>query len=214
MVQLSPHTIQFPNPLLAPNDMPAAVGGDLSVARLMAAYQLSYFPWFSEGEPILWWSLNPRFVLPLNEVHVSRSLKRALRKDQFEFRFNTAFDVVIDTCAQIPRSENNGTWITSSMLSAYKQLHRTGHAVSLECWQNDVLVGGLYGVLVGRVFCGESMFTLVPNAGKAALVWGLAYLAQQGYALMDCQMETPHMAAFGGRMMARADLLPYLAIDL
>ena len=210
MVRLSPHAIQFPNPLLAPNDMPAAVGGDLSVARLMAAYQLSYFPWFSEGEPILWWSLNPRFVLPLNEVHVSRSLKRALRKDQFEFRFNTAFDVVIDTCAHIPRGENNGTWITSSMLSAYKQLHRAGHAVSLECWQNDVLVGGLYGVLVGRVFCGESMFTLVPNAGKAALVWGLAYLAQQGYALMDCQMETPHMAAFGGRMIARADLLPYL----
>jgi leucyl/phenylalanyl-tRNA--protein transferase len=210
MMLLLPHSLAFPNPLEAPDDMPAAVGGDLSVARLMAAYQLSYFPWFSEGQPILWWSLNPRFVLPLNEVHVSRSLGRAMRKSHFEFRFNTAFEAVIDTCAHIPRVENNGTWITSSMLSAYKQLHRAGHAVSLECWQNDVLVGGLYGVLVGRVFCGESMFTLVPNAGKAALVWGLAHLAQQGYELMDCQMETPHMAAFGGRMMAREDLLSYL----
>lgn len=210
MVRLSPHAIQFPNPLEAPDDTPAAIGGDLSVARLMAAYSLSYFPWFSEGQPILWWSLNPRFVLPLNDVHVSRSLKRALRKNGFEFRYNTAFDTVINTCATIPRVGEQGTWITKRMQVAYINLHRAGHAVSLECWANNVLVGGLYGVLVGRVFCGESMFTLVPNAGKAALVWGLAYLAEQGHELMDCQMETAHMAAFGGRMIAREDLLPYL----
>lgn len=210
MVLLLPHSLAFPNPLEAPDDAPAAVGGDLLVPRLMAAYRLTYFPWFSEGEPILWWSLNPRFVLPLNEVHIARSLQRVLRKGSFEFRFNTVFDTVIDTCANIPRGDGNGTWITASMLSAYKNLHQAGHAVSLECWQNEVLVGGLYGVLCGRVFCGESMFTLVPNAGKVALVLGLECLAQRGFVLMDCQMETPHMAAFGGRMMARADLLPLL----
>lgn len=210
MVLLLPDSLDFPNPLEAPDDAPAAVGGDLSVARLMAAYRLTYFPWFSADEPILWWSLNPRFVLPINELHIGRSLQKVIRRGLFEFRFNTAFDTVIEICASVPRGEDNGTWITDSMLTAYKKLHRAGQAVSLECWQNNTLVGGVYGVLCGRVFCGESMFTLVPNASKVALVLGLQYLAQQGFVLMDSQMESDHIAALGGRFVERAVLLPLL----
>jgi len=210
MVFLLPDSLVFPNPMEAPDDAPAAVGGDLSVARLMAAYRLTYFPWFSADEPILWWSLNPRFVLPINELHIGRSLQKVIRRGLFEFQFNTAFDTVIDACASIPRGEDNGTWITDSMLEAYKKLHRAGHAVSLECWQNKALVGGVYGVICGQVFCGESMFTLVPNASKVALVLGLQYLAQQGFMMMDCQMESDHIAALGGRHVERAVLLPLL----
>lgn len=182
-----------------------AVGGDLSVERLIAAYSSGIFPWFSHGDPILWWSPDPRFVLDPSQIHVGRSLRRTLERGRFRFTFDHAFAEVIAACSIAPRGGQRGTWITPAMQRAYIALHRVGHAHSIEVWQEGALAGGLYGVAIGRMFFGESMFARVGDASKAAFVVLCRHLAAWGFPLVDCQMETAHLARFGARMIPRAE---------
>jgi len=192
--------------LTEPNGL-IAIGGDLSAARLLKAYQQGIFPWFSEGEPVMWWSPNPRMVLFPNELKVSSSLKKTLRKQPFKLRFNTSFREVISACSSTPRLDKNnhsaGTWISNEMINAYCELNRLGYAICMESWLNNQLVGGCYGIKIGRMFYGESMFHHVTDASKVAFVHLVSYLQTQGVGLIDCQMKTPLLASFGGREIER-----------
>lgn len=190
--------------LAEPNGL-LAVGGDLSPERLLAAYRRGVFPWFSAGEPILWWSPDPRAVLYPHAVHVSRSLRKVLRQGRFTITRDTAFDAVARACAG-PRAGQRGTWITPEMRNAYGRLHRFGLAHSLEVWRNGALVGGLYGVALGGVFFGESMFSHATDASKAALVT----LAGMGFRLIDCQVPSAHLARMGAVEIPRARFLHHL----
>ena len=189
--------------LAEPNGLLAA-GADLSLPRLLEAYRNGIFPWFTHDQPILWWSPDPRMVLFPAEVKVSRSLARTLRNTRFEVRADTAFDEVVDGCRQ-PRRGESGTWITEDMAEAYGALHRAGFAHSVETWLNGKLVGGLYGVALGRAFFGESMFTRVSDASKVALVALARQLQHWGFGVIDCQMNTAHLASFGAREIPRAE---------
>lgn len=189
--------------LREPNGLIAA-GGDLSPERLLAAYRRGIFPWFSEGEPILWWSPDPRMVLVPSELKVSRSLRQRLRRGGYEIRVDTAFREVMLGCAR-PRRGQPGTWITRSMLAAYHALHRHGYAHSVETWIDGELAGGLYGVAIGRVFFGESMFTRVTDASKLALVHLVRQLERWEFGLIDCQMRTAHLLSLGAREIPRAE---------
>ncbi len=188
-----------------------AIGGDLSAARLLSAYKQGIFPWFNEGEPIMWWSPNPRMVLFPDELKISNSLKKTLKlnlKSQtnaFETSMDTAFQAVITACSQTPRSTQSGTWISPEMIAAYCELHRLGYAISAESWLDGKLVGGCYGVKIGRMFYGESMFHHVTDASKVAFVHLVNHLKNQGVGLIDCQMKTPLLASFGGREVAREE---------
>ena len=186
-----------------PNGLLAA-GGDLSVARLVEAYGSGIFPWFNEDHPILWWSPDPRMVLLPAELKVSRSLAKTLRNSRFEVRADTAFRDVILSC-RMPRRDQDGTWITTPMVEAYCELHRTGIAHSVETWLDEELVGGLYGVALGRAFFGESMFMRATDASKVALVTLVRQLERWDFGLVDCQMNTAHLASFGAREIPRAD---------
>jgi leucyl/phenylalanyl-tRNA--protein transferase len=186
-----------------PNGLLAA-GGDLSVRRLVEAYSSGIFPWFNEGQPILWWSPDPRMVLFPAELKVSRSLAKTLRTTRFEVRADTAFRAVMQNC-RMPRQDQGGTWITAPMVEAYSGLHRAGIAHSVETWLDGELVGGLYGVALGRAFFGESMFMRATDASKVALVTLVRQLGRWGFGLIDCQMNTAHLASFGAREIARAD---------
>lgn len=198
----------FPDVNEALPDGLLAVGGDLSVKRLLLAYQSGIFPWFSEGEPVLWWSPNPRFVLFPEHLKVSKSMKQVLRNRGFKVTENKAFIEVMQACSKIKRKGQNDTWITNSMVAAYVKLHELGYAKSVEVWQDDMLVGGLYGVDLGNgVFCGESMFSKVSNASKV----GFIYLVQNSnYKLIDCQVYTSHLQSLGAENMSRATFLRYL----
>lgn len=187
--------------LVEPNGLLAA-GGALSPRWLLAAYSRGIFPWFSQGEPILWWSPDPRLVLLPEEIHISRSLRRVLRRGSFEVRVDTAFAEVLQGCAA-PRKDGAGTWITPAMHQAYLQMHELGYAHSVECWLGGELVGGLYGMALGRVFFGESMFAKRPDASKVALAHLTRLLAARGYRLIDCQMTTPHLLSMGAREIPR-----------
>jgi leucyl/phenylalanyl-tRNA--protein transferase len=188
-----------------PNGLLAA-GGNLSPERLLMAYRSGIFPWFSPGEPILWWSPDPRGVLWPEKIHVSRSLRKKLRRGEFEIREDSNFAGVVGHCAGW-RRDSDGTWITEEMFHSYCRLHELGYAHSVECWQEGKLVGGLYGVALGEVFFGESMFSRVPDASKAALV----HLAQCGrYRLIDTQLPTEHLMSMGGETMARTVFLDLL----
>jgi leucyl/phenylalanyl-tRNA--protein transferase len=203
----------FP-PLSAALDEPnglLAIGGDLAPARLLAAYRAGIFPWFSEGQPILWWSPDPRMVLYVDEFRVSRSLAKRVRAGTFETRVDTAFRAVIQACAETPRTGQGGTWITPVMVDAYCELHRLGYAHSVESWRDEELVGGLYGLALGRVFFGESMFAHETDASKVALVQLVASLQRLNVPLIDCQQETRHLAAFGARPIARGAFAAHLA---
>jgi leucyl/phenylalanyl-tRNA--protein transferase len=189
--------------LAEPNGLLAA-GADLSLPRLLEAYRNGIFPWFTHDQPILWWSPDPRMVLFPAEVKVSRSLARTLRNTRFEVRADTAFDEVVDGCRQ-PRRGESGTWITEDMAEAYGALHRAGFAHSVETWIDGKLVGGLYGVALGRAFFGESMFTRVSDASKVALVVLARQLQHWGFGVIDCQMNTAHLASFGAREIPRAE---------
>lgn len=191
--------------LTDPNGLLAA-GGDLSVERLVDAYRQGIFPWFSEGQPILWWSPDPRMVLVPAEIRITRSLGKVLRNREYEVRADTAFARVIDACAQ-PRDSHGGTWITREMRDAYLQLHRRGLAHSVETWIDGELAGGLYGVALGRMFYGESMFTRVRDASKIALAHLARQLERWHFGLIDCQMHTSHLQSMGGRELARADFM-------
>lgn len=192
----------FPNPALAEEDGLLAVGGDLSTERLLLAYRNGIFPWYSEDEPILWFSPHERFVLYPDELVISKSMRKVLTSGQFKITFNQCFSEVIAACAKAPRPGQNGTWITADMREAYIALHKKGYAHSVEVWMQDELAGGLYGVAVGKVFCGESMFSRVSNASKAALI----HLCNSGgYKLIDCQVYTAHLQSMGARMISREE---------
>jgi len=187
-----------------------AAGGDLSTTRLIRAYQKGIFPWYSTGEPILWWAPDPRFVLPPEHIKVSRSLAKNLRNSPFEIRMDTAFEQVISICAEQPRKDQPGTWITDAMREAYIELHRAGHAHCVECWHGDKLVGGLYGVHSGQVFCGESMFSRESNASKIALVHLCRFLQHHDFKLIDSQVYTEHLERLGARMISRNQYIEIL----
>lgn len=213
---LGPDPEAFPPVSAALADPPGllAVGGDLSVPRLLAAYRRGIFPWFSRGDPILWWSPDPRFVLDPARIHVGRSLRRTLARGTFRITLDTAFAAVVDACARAPRPGQRGTWITPAMRSAYLDLHRAGHAHSVEAWQGDTLAGGLYGVAIGRMFFGESMFARRTDASKIALGALVAFCRAHGIAWIDCQQNTEHLASFGAREVPRAEFERHLARTL
>ena len=188
-----------------PNGLLAA-GGDLSLERLLDAYRQGIFPWFSRGEPILWWSPDPRMVLYTGELKVSRSLRKNLRNKGYQLRVDTAFREVIKGCA-----DRKETWLSRPMQAAYLALHQSGYAHSFETWREDDLVGGLYGVAIGRMFYGESMFSSATDASKVALVGLVRALVARGFPLIDCQMKTPLLASLGGREIPRAAFLRALA---
>jgi leucyl/phenylalanyl-tRNA--protein transferase len=184
-----------------PNGLLAA-GGDLSVERLVSAYERGIFPWYSDGQPILWWSPDPRMVLFPDKLKIPRSLRKRLARDDYEVTADTAFEEVIRGCAA-PRRDHDGTWITDDMLAAYVRLHRAGYAHSIETWVGGRLAGGLYGVALGRAYYGESMFTRVPDASKIALVHLVRHLERLGFGMIDCQMATAHLARFGAGEIPR-----------
>jgi leucyl/phenylalanyl-tRNA--protein transferase len=186
-----------------------AVGGDLSTERLLAAYREGIFPWYAEGEPILWWAPDPRFVLLPGDLCVSRSMRQFLRKGLVRITFDQDFRGVIAAC-QKPRPDQDGTWITEEMQAAYRALHDLGYAHSVEVWCEETLAGGLYGVSLGRAFFGESMFSTVPNASKAALITLVTRLRQLDFDLIDCQVETSHLASLGARPIPRRDFCKLL----
>jgi leucyl/phenylalanyl-tRNA--protein transferase len=201
----------FPPPERADRSGLLAVGGDLRPERLLAGYRRGIFPWYSQGQPILWHSPNPRFILLPEWLHVPRSLERVLRRQTYSLRADTAFDAVVQACADAPRPGQLGTWITSEMQTAYGDLHRRGHAHSVEAWKDGQLVGGLYGVAVGRLFFGESMFSRAPDASKAAFASAARALFAAGCLLIDCQVVTEHLARFGARELPRRRFLQLLA---
>src|SRR5687767_5187728 len=180
-----------------PNGLLAA-GADLSLPRLIEAYENGIFPWYSDGQPLLWWSPDPRMVLFPEELEIPRSLRKRLARRDYEVTADTAFEEVIRGCAE-PRRGHDGTWITEEMIAAYVRLHRAGHAHSVETWIEGRLAGGLYGVALGRMYYGESMFTRVPDASKIALVHLVRQLERSGFGMIDCQMATAHLARFGAR---------------
>lgn len=191
--------------LREPNGLLAA-GADLSTRRLLDAYSRGIFPWFSDDEPLLWWSPDPRMVLPVGALHVSRSLRRTIRSGEYQVTFDTAFADVIAACAA-PRADEDGTWLTPGMIRAYTRLARLGHAHSVEVWADGSLAGGLYGVALGRMFYGESMFSRRSDASKVALVHLVRQLQRWGFEMIDCQMSTAHLASLGARDMPRGDFL-------
>jgi leucyl/phenylalanyl-tRNA--protein transferase len=197
--------------LAEPNGL-IAIGGKLTTNRLLDAYQRGIFPWFSADEPIMWWSPDPRMVLFPNELVISRSLKKTLKTHTFETRMNTAFESVISQCSQTLRPGQSGTWITPEIISAYTELNQQGFAISSECWHENQLVGGCYGVIIGKMFYGESMFHTEANASKVAFVNLVEHLKKQGVAMIDCQMKTPLLTSFGGREITRKEFAEQLAM--
>lgn len=210
MYALDEDEIWFPDPKkYHPESGVVAIGGDLSVKRLFLAYSLGIFPWFNEGEEILWWCPDPRFVLFPNELKISKSMKKVLREKQFYFTENQCFEEVMKNCGSITRKGQDGTWISEAMLSAYTELHQRGVAKSIEVWQNDELVGGLYGVEIGKVFCGESMFSKVSNASKAGFLQ-FVLKNQEKYKIIDCQVHSDHLESLGAREIPKMEFLKML----
>ena len=204
----------FPPPQLATRRGLLAVGGDLRVERLLLAYSMGIFPWYSEGEPILWWSPDPRLILLPGEFHVSTRLARVIRQGIFTVTMDEAFDRIIEGCAAAPRPGQHGTWIVPEMIAAYCRLHQAGYAHSVECWQDGALAGGLYGVSLGECFFGESMFHRVPNASKVALAALAARLKSWGFSMIDCQLTTGHLVRLGAREISRRRFLRMLEAGL
>ena len=201
----------FPSPEQASDEGIVAVGGDLKPERVMLAYRKGIFPWFESDDFLLWWSPDPRMVLFPDQVKISKSMRAVLRKKQFEVTFNNAFDDVVEACAKVKRFGQNGTWITSGLMEVYSTLHTQGHAHSVEVWEEGVLVGGLYGIDLGTVFCGESMFSKANNASKVALISLAKELKKNKYKLIDCQVPTQHLASMGAESIPRAEFLTYLS---
>jgi leucyl/phenylalanyl-tRNA--protein transferase len=187
-----------------------AVGGDLGTDRLMLAYRSGIFPWFNDDSLILWWSPDPRTVLFPQKLKISRSMNKVLSKNRFSVTRNRNFSEVITQCALVRRKNQSGTWITERMLEAYEELHKLGHAVSYEVWEDKKLVGGLYGIDLGNVFCGESMFSLVSNASKVAFIHMVRELGQKGYRCIDCQVYSDHLASLGAEELPREAFLRIL----
>ncbi len=200
--------IEFPDVSEASIEGLLAVGGDLSSERLLHAYSNGIFPWFDNDEPLMWWSPDPRFVLFPEDLKVSKSMQQVLKKGQFKVTENKAFRAVIENCSNAKREGQQGTWITNDMVDAYINLHKLGYAKSIEVWQNDDLVGGLYGIaLNNRLFCGESMFAKVSNASKVGFI---TFIQNSDYKLIDCQLHTNHLESLGGKHILRSDFLKFL----
>jgi len=204
----------FPDPAEADPDGLLAIGGDLTPERLVEAYARGIFPWYSEGSPILWWSPDPRLALETACLHVPTSLRRVLNSKRFRFSLDTAFAEVINACARAPRPGQNGTWIVPEMVTAYVRLHALGIAHSAEVWREGRLVGGVYGVALGSVFFGESMYFAEADASKAAFVSLVRWLASRGCTLIDCQQTTPHLLRFGARELSRREFLQRVSSGL
>ena len=207
-------TIEFPTPHLASEDGLLAVGGDLSQERLLLAYRMGIFPWFSNNEPILWWSPDPRLVLYPHEIKISKTLRKVIKKDVFSVTMDIAFNEVINQCAQVRVQKNEGTWIVRDMIDAYCNLHEAGFAHSVEVWHQGDLAGGLYGVSLGKCFFGESMFTRVSNASNVGLVKLLEHLKELSFDMIDCQVPTEHLTRFGARKIPRKLFLKQLERSL
>ncbi len=202
-----PHELAEPGGLLA-------YGGDLSITRLLSAYQQGIFPWYEDGSPILWWSPDPRLILEPGRLKISRSLRKTLRKKNFEIRSDTSFEEVINACATVRLKNGEGTWITKEMEHAYNQLHELGYAHSVEVWENDQLVGGLYGVYIGRCFFGESMFMKTKDASKVALVALVAQAREWEIHFIDCQVTTNHLISLGAQEVSRREFLRRLRLGM
>ena len=210
MIWLDPDDISFPDPELYDAETGLmAVGGDLKPERLWFAYQLGLFPWYNEGEEILWWCPDPRFVLIPNEIKISKSMKKILRDDVFEFTENKCFEDVMRNCKMAERKDQDGTWINEELISSFVKLHKAGKAKSFEVWQNGNLVGGFYGVQVGKVFCGESMFSKVSNASQAGFIHCTTKY-QNEWELIDCQIHSEHLESLGAKMIPKIDYLKIL----
>jgi len=200
----------FPPVHLANKDGLLAIGGDLSEERLLLAYKSGIFPWYNQGEPIIWYSPNPRMVLFPKDLKISKSMKQVIRKNEFKITFNQSFAEVISKCKNIERDGQGGTWITNEMQEAYIKLQKLGIAKSVEVWQKDKLVGGLYGIDLGTVFCGESMFSKVSNASKMAFIFLVQKLEKENYKLIDCQVYNSHLESLGADEIPRDEFLTYL----
>ncbi|WP_422083207.1 leucyl/phenylalanyl-tRNA--protein transferase [Ulvibacterium sp.] len=202
--------LEFPSVEHANSEGLLAVGGDLSPERLLLAYQNGIFPWFNEDSLILWWSPNPRMVLFPENIKISKSMRKVLNSGRFQLTKNTCFEEVLHQCATVKRANQQGTWITNDMKSAYTELHTRGYAKSYEVWEKGTLVGGLYGVDLGHVFCGESMFSITDNASKFAFIRLAQELASKNYNLIDCQLHTKHLESLGAKEIPRSDFIKLL----
>ena len=210
MHQLSSEHI-FPSALTANNDGVVAIGGDLHPKRILQAYKQGIFPWFESDDYLVWWSPDPRMVLFPEKLKISKSTKKSLKDDYFKVTFNQSFDEVVDCCAKVKRFGQNGTWITDGLKKAYNLLHKDGHAFSVEVWKDFELVGGLYGIDLGDVFCGESMFSKENNASKIGFIHLIKELSKNGYKLIDCQVPSAHLKSLGAEEISREQFLNYLS---
>ncbi len=208
--ELHPHRIEFPDPKYTDDSGILAVGGDLQAERLLLAYDMGLFPWFNENEPPLWWCPDPRMVLYPNELRISKSMRSVLRKNLFRVTADQNFEEVIRNCGAVPRPGQDGTWITEDIVNGYLELHRMGFAHSIEVWSNNTLTGGLYGVSLGKIFFGESMFSLAPNASKVGFIKLVEALKVNDFHLVDCQVHTAHLESLGAEEISRASFLPQL----
>ena len=202
--------LYFPPVTEADEEGILAIGGDLSTHRLLLAYRKGIFPWYSDDEPIIWWCPNPRFVLFPDEIKISKSMRAVVKKQTYSFTINNCFNNVIKNCKTINREGQSGTWISEEVIDAYTKLHNLGYALSAETWKNNKLVGGLYGVKMGNIFFGESMFSLSPNASKFAFIQLVQYLKNEGVKLIDCQVYTNHLESLGAKMIDRNDFMRLL----
>ncbi|WP_405385106.1 leucyl/phenylalanyl-tRNA--protein transferase [Maribacter sp. LLG6340-A2] len=202
--------VEFPPVETANSEGLLAVGGDLSVERLVLAYKSGIFPWFNDDSPILWWSPDPRMVLYPDKVNISKSMRKVLRDNRFRLTKNTCFAQVLQYCSSVKRDGQEGTWITEQMKNAYSKLHDAGYAKSYEVWEKDTLVGGLYGIDLGHVFCGESMFSLTSNASKFAFIKLAEEAKVKGYKAIDCQLYTAHLASMGAEEISRQAFMKLL----
>jgi len=202
--------LKFPPVHLANEDGVLAIGGDLSVERLLLAYKSGIFPWYNQGEPIIWYSPNPRMVLFPQNLKISKSMKQVIRKNEFMITYNQNFEAVISNCKNIFREGQGGTWITDEMQQAYIELHKKGIAKSVEVWLGEELVGGLYGIDLGTIFCGESMFSKVSNTSKLAFIYLSQKLEKENYKLIDCQVYNNHLASLGADEISRTEFITFL----
>ena len=209
MYQLSSEYI-FPSALTANSDGVVAIGGDLDPKRILKAYKQGIFPWFENDDYLVWWSPDPRMVLFPKKLKISKSTKKILKDDYFKVTFNQSFDEVVDCCAKVKRFGQNGTWITEGLKKAYNLLHKEGHAFSVEVWKDFELVGGLYGIDLGDIFCGESMFSKENNASKIGFIHLIKELSKNGYKLIDCQVPSAHLKSLGAEEISREQFLNYL----
>jgi leucyl/phenylalanyl-tRNA--protein transferase len=209
MYQLSSEHI-FPSALTANSDGVVAIGGDLDPKRILKAYKQGIFPWFENDDYLVWWSPDPRMVLFPKKLKISKSTKKILKDDYFKVTFNQSFDEVVDCCAKVKRFGQNGTWISEGLKKAYNLLHKEGHAFSVEVWKDFELVGGLYGIDLGDIFCGESMFSKENNASKIGFIHLIKELSKNGYKLIDCQVPSAHLKSLGAEEISREQFLNYL----